>query len=69
MQRILKYISVIGYLLLASLTAASQMTPWFQWTFLPQSQMDLIIGEASGETALALKHTIVGDHFRDLHIL
>ena len=27
------------------------MTPWFQWTFLPPDQMDLIVGEASGETA------------------
>jgi aminopeptidase YwaD len=32
--------------------AAAQMTPWFQWTFLPQNQMDWIVGESSGETAL-----------------
>jgi len=31
--------------------AGAQMTPWLQWTFLPQSQMDEIIGETSGETA------------------
>jgi len=38
-------------ILLIGLPAAAQMTPWLQWTFLPQSQMDEIIGEASGETA------------------
>jgi hypothetical protein len=31
--------------------AGAQMTPWLQWTFLPPSQMDEIIGETSGETA------------------
>lgn len=33
------------------LGAAAQMTPWLQWTFLPQARMDEIVGEASGETA------------------
>jgi hypothetical protein len=37
--------------LCAALASSAQMTPWFQWTFLPQASMDLIIGEASGETA------------------
>ncbi len=37
--------------LLMGIPAVSQMTSWLQWTFLPQSQMDEIIGEASGETA------------------
>ncbi len=32
-------------------TANAQITPWYTWTFLPQQQMDEIIGEASGETA------------------
>ena len=32
-------------------SAAAQMTPWLQWTFLPQARMDEIVGEASGETA------------------
>jgi hypothetical protein len=36
---------------LAALIAAAQMTPWFQWSFLPPDKMDLIAGEASGETA------------------
>jgi len=35
----------------AALIAAAQMTPWFQWSFLPPDRMDLIAGEASGETA------------------
>ncbi len=32
-------------------TARAQYTPWLYWTFLPQEQMDVIVGEASGETA------------------
>jgi aminopeptidase YwaD len=31
--------------------AAAQMTPWLYWTLLPAEKMDMIIGEASGETA------------------
>ncbi len=31
--------------------AQAQYTPWLYWTFLPQEQMDVIVGEASGETA------------------
>lgn len=37
--------------LFLGIPAAAQMTSWLQWTFLPQNQMDEIIGEASGETA------------------
>ncbi len=33
------------------INAESQMTPWLQWTLLPDDVMDEIIGEASGETA------------------
>lgn len=36
---------------LVSVNATAQLTPWFQWTFLPTVQMDEIIGESSGETA------------------
>jgi len=50
MKQSLKSLAAIGAILLAPLAAEAQMTPWFQWTFLPQNQMDLIIGEASGET-------------------
>jgi aminopeptidase YwaD len=32
--------------------AAAQYTPWLYWTFLPKGQMDLIIGESSGDAAL-----------------
>ena len=31
--------------------AAAQYTPWLYWTFLPQDQMDEIVGETSGESA------------------
>ncbi|MBM3791235.1 MAG: hypothetical protein FJW35_12930, partial [Acidobacteria bacterium] len=34
-----------------SAVALAQMTPWLQWTFLPRSIMDEIVGEASGENA------------------
>ena len=30
----------------------AQYTPWLYWTFLPKEQIDEIVGEASGETAL-----------------
>ncbi len=43
--------SLAAAVLLAPAFAAAQMTPWFQWTFLPASHMDVIVGEASGETA------------------
>lgn len=37
--------------LFAASLAPAQMTPWLQWTFLPRSIMDEIIGESSGENA------------------
>jgi hypothetical protein len=43
--------AVAAGMCLAALVAAAQMTPWFQWSFLPPDKMDLIAGEASGETA------------------
>ena len=59
MPRVLK--ALLGaVLLLAPAASRGQMTPWFQWTFLPQSQMDLIAGEASGETALGHVVTLGG---------
>ncbi|HSA95775.1 MAG TPA: M28 family peptidase, partial [Acidobacteriota bacterium] len=45
----LPIIIVGGLILAAALTA--QYTPWLYWTFLPREQMDLIVGESSGETA------------------
>ena len=46
-----------NFITLAALTlalcgmASAQYTPWLYWIFLPQEQMDVIVGEASGETA------------------
>ena len=34
-----------------SMNAGAQITPWLYWTLLPKEQMDEIVGEASGETA------------------
>lgn len=48
--------SIFIFILLAGSGAWAQMTPWLYWTFLPQEQMEEIIGEASGETAW---HTIM----------
>jgi hypothetical protein len=33
--------------------ASAQYTPWLYWTLLPKEQMDFIVGESSGEAALA----------------
>ena len=41
----------VASLLLLSAAAEAQYTPWLYWTFLPQAQMDEIVGEASGEAA------------------
>ena len=40
-------------LLALPVLAYAQYTPWYYWTFLPEEQMNLIVGEASGETAFA----------------
>ncbi len=47
-------LALFAILLVASLSlpAYPQMTPWLQWSFLPAGQMDEIVGESSGETAL-----------------
>ena len=47
----IKRIAIAASIVLLAGAAAAQMTPWFQWTFLPANQMDEIIGEVSGETA------------------
>jgi aminopeptidase YwaD len=57
MNHATRYAFGVLIILSVPLAAGAQMTPWFQWTFLPQNQMDLIAGEASGETALS--HVIV----------
>ncbi len=38
-------------ILLFGVLAAAQVTPWLQWTFLPQPVVDEIVGESSGENA------------------
>ena len=43
--------AAIVLLYLVPAGAGAQVTPWYQWTFLPADVMDEIIGEASGETA------------------
>ena len=43
-------ILLLSVLLILPILVFAQMTSWLQWTFLPQSQMDEIIGESSGET-------------------
>lgn len=48
LNRLLLTLSILA---LFSSGARSQMTPWLQWTFLPDTTMDEIIGEASGENA------------------
>jgi len=60
----LRFIIVLAVILFLPLHGNAQLTTWFQWTFLPQAQLDEIIGEASGETAE--DHTIaLGGYNRD----
>src|SRR5512135_1056579 len=44
-------ITLVALIIAAGSLARAQYTPWLYWTFLPQEQMDVIVGEASGETA------------------
>lgn len=46
-----KIVALIVCGLALSAVAAAQYTPWLYWTFLPRSEMDEIVGEASGEAA------------------
>ena len=39
-------------IILLGIPGYAQLTPFHQWTFLPESVMDEIIGESSGETAM-----------------
>lgn len=41
----------LAMVMIFTVSAFAQMTPWYQWTLLPSDVMDEIIGEASGETA------------------
>ena len=44
-------LAALAALVLLSIPAFAQYTPWLYWTFLPKAQMDEIVGESSGETA------------------
>ena len=48
-----KWILLIAALAVIAGVVAAQYTPWLYWTFLPKDQIDEIVGEASGETALS----------------
>jgi len=50
-MKIKKMAIVVISMMVINGASLAQMTPWFQWTFLPQEYMDEIIGEASGESA------------------
>jgi aminopeptidase YwaD len=47
-----KAILLAGLLVVVGGFAAAQYMPWLYWTFLPKNQMDLIVGESSGQAAL-----------------
>ena len=52
---------IVTFLFITSIfTSSAQYTPYYQWTLLPQHQMDEIVGEASGETALNHAIEMVG---------
>lgn len=46
-----KCVLIVAVVLLTSGSASAQMTPWLQWTFLPERTMNEIVGEVSGENA------------------
>lgn len=46
-----KCMILLAGVLLFTGTLSAQMTPWLQWTFLPEKTMNEIIGETSGENA------------------
>ncbi len=48
-----KIIVLIASLAVIAGIVAAQYTPWLYWTFLPKDEIDEIVGEASGETALS----------------
>lgn len=58
-MKILKPFLIIVFFI-AQIQLHAQYTPFFQWTLLPEEQMDEIIGESSGETALNHAIEMVG---------
>jgi len=64
MQNFRKFWILAGMLTGFTVGAMAQFVPHYQWTLLDKKLMDLVIGEASGETALA--HDIeMGGYTRD----
>ena len=47
-----RFILFIAALAVIGGFAAAQNMPWLYWTFLPKGQMDLIVGESSGQAAM-----------------
>ena len=60
MKNLFKLLLVSVLFVLTVPSAFSQFTPHYQWTLLDQKLMDYIIGEASGETALAYDIEMAG---------
>jgi len=48
-----QWIFLVAALAVVAGVVVAQYTPWLYWTFLPKEQIDEIVGEASGETALS----------------
>jgi len=55
-----RFIVVIALFFSTGFASFAQYTPYYQWTLLPQNQMDEIVGEASGETSLNHAIEMVG---------
>jgi aminopeptidase YwaD len=64
MQKLKRFCILSGMLAVMAAGAMAQFVPHYQWTLLDKTKMDMLIGEASGETALA--HDIeMGGYTRD----
>jgi len=55
-----KFLFLLIVLSIYTFESWSQYTPFYQWTLLPKEQLDEIIGESSGETALNHAIEMVG---------
>ncbi|HBB92892.1 MAG TPA: hypothetical protein DC042_14550 [Bacteroidales bacterium] len=60
MKNIRNLLMLTGMLALSLYSGVSQFTPHYQWTLLEKKLMDQIIGEASGESALAYDIEMAG---------
>ena len=55
-----KFYLILVIFVISVTTVFSQYTPFYQWTLLPQNQMDEIVSETSGETSLHHAIEMVG---------